>query len=137
MTDHWTARLPKDSCDDAVAWAGGYATAEAAWEACERGDWMAWLIARTEDRRRVVLALCDCARLAIEMAEGWTRGESSLQNVRAAAATTADTAAAAADVLAAMTTARTDTLKLCADIIRRYFPAPPVLAAVETARETA
>ena len=37
------------------------------WNACDRGDWLLWLAASAGvDRRLVVLAACDCARLALK-----------------------------------------------------------------------
>ena len=69
---HWTHKLTKlGACRDAVAWAGGYATADEAWAACERGDWMLWLAGRTsgnsgsDSRRLVVRAAAACARLSL------------------------------------------------------------------------
>ncbi|MHC4617176.1 MAG: hypothetical protein ACYTEQ_05415, partial [Planctomycetota bacterium] len=57
-----------------------------AWAECEQGDWLLWVAATVGvDRRKVVLAACDCARealvhvpdgeerprLAIEATEAW------------------------------------------------------------------
>ena len=90
-----------DACREALAWAANYADMHAAWAACDRGDWMLWVAARTGvDRKRVVLAACACARLAlvhvpygelrplraIETAEAWCRDEATIQEVRRAAA---------------------------------------------------
>lgn len=58
------------ACEDAREWVDAQPDAEAAWAACERGDWMLWLAGRlsgppgSESRRRLVLAACDCAELA-------------------------------------------------------------------------
>jgi hypothetical protein len=35
------------ACRDAQAWASAYADAHTAWDACERGDWLLWILART------------------------------------------------------------------------------------------
>jgi hypothetical protein len=105
------------ACRDARAWAAGRAATEDSWLACERGDWLLWIAARLGvDRRLVVLAACDCARLslhwipdgehrprlAVEAAERWARGEAEIEEVRAAAyaAACAADAAAAADACA-------------------------------------
>ena len=93
-TSNWTDDLWRlGACGDAVAWAAGFPDLGAAWAACERGDWMLWLAGRVSDkpmsdaRRPLVLAACECARLAlphvragddrplraIEMAERWAR----------------------------------------------------------------
>jgi len=127
----WTREL-RDlrACDEAVKWAAGFASLEAAWAACERGDWMLWWAGRvarhpeSESRKLLVIAACDCAekalaifeakrpgdnrpRKAIETAQRWARGEVgvTLDEVRAAAAAAyaayaADAAAYAADAAA-------------------------------------
>ena len=116
---HWTTRLPKDACPEAVRWCKTQPSLAVAWKRCERGDWMLWFAGRlsgepeSDARRHLVLAACECARLtlpifeaerprddrprrAIEMAERWARGGDgapSLAEVRRAA----DAAYAAAD----------------------------------------
>ena len=118
----WTRTLRRlGACSEAVEWARQYPELSTAWTACERGDWMLWLAgkcagsSRTTSRRRVVLAACACARLAlpcwerrypddrrphiaIETAERWARRESgmTLEMVRAAAAAAVAAAASAA-----------------------------------------
>ena len=93
----WQHRLVElGACADAREWAAPYATFAEAWAACERGDWMLWLIGRANAappdsvaRQQLVLAACACARLvlshvtageqrplrAIETAERWANGE--------------------------------------------------------------
>ena len=34
----------KEVCDDAVAWLANFVSPAAAWDSCERGDWMLWLL---------------------------------------------------------------------------------------------
>ncbi len=127
------------------------------WQKCERGDWLLWLAARLDiDRKVVVFAACQVARTAlihtedpralqcIEVTEGWTRGEKTLEEVRAArtdAAYAADAAAYAADADAAdaayaaayaadaadaadaaADAARKESLKASAKIVRRHIP---------------
>jgi hypothetical protein len=160
------------ACDPAVAFASNYSTLQDAWNACECGDWMLWFASRRNVKREtLVLAACECARLAlphtkdprvlacIETTERWCRGEATILQVREArayayayaaayaayaadaadadAAAAADAAAdaayadaAAADAAAAYAAyaadaARTKTLKLCADIVRKHFPTLP------------
>ena len=119
--------------------------AETAWRACQRGDWMLWLCGRlsgkpwSECRRKLVLAACACARLAlvyvpageqrplraIELAEMWARGGRVTRQAildAACAAYAAD--AAAADAYAAY--ARNQILAQCADIVRTHYPTAPV-----------
>ena len=104
MTEHWSEKIPKDACEEAVDWARTQPTLAAAWAKCTRGDWMLWLLAQgtkqgSEHHKRLVLCACACARLsleyvpigeerprkAIEAAERWARGEATIEEVRAAA----------------------------------------------------
>jgi len=88
---------------------------ETAWAECPRADWLLWYAARKvgieggPTHQQVVLAACACARTslrfvpagevrplqAIETAEGWCRGEATIDDVREAARA-ADTAVWAA-----------------------------------------
>jgi hypothetical protein len=40
-TSRW---FGKDVCDEAVAWLANFVSPAAAWDSCERGDWMLWLL---------------------------------------------------------------------------------------------
>ena len=103
---HWTEALRRrDACKDAVAWCEQHDSFAAAWAACERGDWMMWLLGElsgppeSDSRKKLVMCACACARLAlrhvpcgderprraIEVAEAYCRGEATLDDVRAAA----------------------------------------------------
>jgi len=70
------------------------------WEACVRGDLLLWLAARIGvDRKLIVKVACLCARealihitvgdprprLLLETVERWTRGEATVEDVRATA----------------------------------------------------
>lgn len=96
---HWSDALPRDACPEAREWCRTQPDYPTAWETCPRGDWLLWLAERSDvNRRLLVLAACDCARLslryvpagetrplrAIEAAEAWTRGEATLEEVRIA-----------------------------------------------------
>ncbi|MCK5022761.1 MAG: hypothetical protein KAS04_01175, partial [Candidatus Aenigmarchaeota archaeon] len=92
------------ACPQAVEWAKDYPTLQQAWNNCERGDWMLWLVGKqsgppkSKSRKKLVLTVCKCARLslkyvtkgekrplkAIQTAEAWANGDSSisLQDVR-------------------------------------------------------
>ena len=49
MKKHWSEKLVAlNACTDAVAWARKQASAAIAWKECRHGDWMLWLIGRTE-----------------------------------------------------------------------------------------
>jgi hypothetical protein len=93
---------------ESVGWVGRKSL-RTAWRLCDRGNWMMWLAGRVDvDRRLLVLAACDCARLAlrhargpgalhaIETAEAWTRGEATIVQVRTAAYASARAGRAAA-----------------------------------------
>ena len=100
------------ACGESLEWLGDRNLAQT-WAECERGDWLLWLAAKAGiDRKRLVMAACACARLAlvhvrigeerpriaIETAEAWCRGEATIEQVREArkAADAADAAAYAA-----------------------------------------
>lgn len=128
------------ACDEGVEYARSYRTMQEAWDKCERGDWMLWLLGRlagppeSKSRKKLVLAACACARLslrhapadekrplaAIEMAEAWARGRGgvSLDDVRR----TSDSAYGYA---------RKKTLLQCAEIVRSMYPKAPRLKGEE------
>ena len=107
------------ACKEARKWAEGKPLAEV-WESCERGDWMLWLCGKMAGEKgwptkeQTVLAACACARTAlrfvpadeerplraIESAEKWARGKTTLKEVRTAAADAAAAAAAATSAYA-------------------------------------
>ena len=190
-----------NACHKAVKWAKKQKNPQQAWDNCERGDWMLWLICKTiagksmsDKRKHLVLAACDCTELAlkyvvggedrprktIEIIRKWAKGDNSiserdLRNVAAAAYATyaayaadadadaaayaaaaaaaaaaayaadaaayaaaayaayaayaaadADAAAADADAAAYAAAAKYETLKQCANIVRKYYPNPPI-----------
>ena len=126
---HWTDRLVKmGACSDAVAWGRKYPTAQKAWTACKRYDWMMWLLDRanvTGERtggpghRKMVRLACLFARstlkhvskgerrplLAIQAAERWARKPSDAARAASAAASAAAWAAASTAAWAASTAA--------------------------------
>ena len=58
-------------CQDALQWAANYTNPVQAWNECPRGDWMLWLLGKTNhsnpwtDGRKALLACClDCAETA-------------------------------------------------------------------------
>jgi hypothetical protein len=133
-----------NACLEAVAWAKTQSGPVSAWRSCQRGDWMLWLagkLCKTEDDRKLlVLAACECARLslpyvqagdtrplvAIETAEKWARGEgATINDVRKAAADAAYYAAYYA-AYAAYAASYTEALAQCADIVRKHYCAAPL-----------
>ncbi len=169
-----TERLTEiGACSEAISLYGKYGDDfQLAWNECTRGDHMLWLLGKQSGapesvgRKQLVLIACECARLAlpytkdprvlacIETAEKWTRGEATINEVRAArrAADAADAAYAAAAAAyaadaayaayaaaaaayaadaadaayAAYAAARKKTLKQCADIVRKHVPNSPI-----------
>jgi hypothetical protein len=126
------------SCSEAVKWAKPYATLQAAWDACERADWMCWLLVHLHPHTtgQVRLALCACARtalkyvpageerprLAIECAERYAMGQ----------ATDAELAAAwDAAWAAAWDAAWVAALKDMSVVVRRMVPDPEHLPKLE------
>jgi hypothetical protein len=110
MENNWTRKLKAlGACSEAIEYAKQHETFSVAWEQCERGDWMLWLAGKiTDDRKALVKAACECARLAlpyvrkgelrplraIVTAEAWTRGEATIERIKAAASSAASSAAA-------------------------------------------
>ena len=153
------ARLPESPCGEAEKWAEGRNADEAAYLACERGDHMLWIAeVLGVDRRLLVLAACDCAertlrfawaqdvpvlRETLRVARAWTRGEATIEEVRAveaaraaAAGTWAREEARAAG--AASRAAREEAAaawaaehRACADIVRRHIPWSMIAPLVE------
>lgn len=121
---HWSdALLELNACEEAVLWARDYATFEAAWATCKRGDWMLWRAGRvagppwSESRRPLVRAASACVRLALpvwearypedrmlryclDLADQWAHGEDVQQDDLLAA----NTSPHAANVVAAAAT---------------------------------
>lgn len=100
LKPHVAELLDLRACSDAVSFADGFQSLQAAWDACERGDWMLWLAGKragarargSEKRKQLVLAACACARLALpHVRTGETRS----------------------------------TFKQCADLVRQFYPEVP------------
>ena len=65
-----------EACDSSINWleSHNFPTLQDAWNACERGDWMSWLIEHTmeevgdmEQHEKLVLAFIECLGLCKEM----------------------------------------------------------------------
>jgi len=107
---------------EAIKWAETQPDPQTAWDNCERGDWMLWLLGKlsddpySESRKKLVLTACQCARpslkyipegeerplKAIETAEAWANGKNgvSLEDVKIAAADAAAASIAYASYVA-------------------------------------
>ena len=107
-----------NACSEAIKWMSEFeGTTKQAWQQCDRGDWMLWLLGKVNaDRKLMVLSACQCARLvlhlnkdirvitAIETAEAWAKDETTLEELdRAAWAAEAAAWAARAAARAART----------------------------------
>ena len=145
------------ACRDAAEYCAKFDTLEAAWLACERGDWLLWFSAkRGVDLKIIVRAACECARLAlphtkdprvlscIETAEKWTRGEATIEEVRvlrsvaeAAAASAAASAAAASASAAYAAYAAASAAASAADAAYAAASAPAAAAAYAPAAAAA
>lgn len=166
-----------NACDEAIEWLSEFAgSPEEAWLQCERGDWMLWLLDELQaDRKKLVWTACQCARpalqfipsnesrpkQAIKVAEAWTKGEATLEEVQVAveaveaaeagwgawaaakaaawAAWAAREAAWVARMAARMAAeaAWAASLKLSADIVRQNFNYEEVLELIKEYHETA
>lgn len=152
MKPHLALLRSLDACSEAVTWAETQPDLQTAWTQCHRGDWMLWLAARLDiDRPTLVLAACDCAEeavrhcgedealavvWAIDAARRWARGETDLDEVRAAsaaayaaAAYAASDAADAADAAADAT--RSVSLAQSARLVRARIPWAVIARAVK------
>lgn len=105
-------------CCEAMNWLTSYQDAQKAWDGCHRGDWMLWLLGRLiepntgDEHKRLVFTAAQCARLAlphtkderalicIQTVERWTRGEATIDEVRAARIDTVNATNAANDIAA-------------------------------------
>ena len=138
-----------NACQDAIEYSEKFSTLQKAWNECNRGDWMLWLLGRlsgppdSESRKHVVLIACKCARLslkyipkdekrpleAIQTTEKYSNGKATFEEVKKAfaaataafaASTASDSAAASASATAA--SVKEDILKKCSNIVRKYHP---------------
>jgi hypothetical protein len=103
-----------EACDEAIEWAKDYDTLQQAWDNCQRGDWMIWLINEMEwsnekDLRLMAVAFARQVQHlmndqrsinALDVAERYANGEANIEELTAAwvAAWAAGVAARAARV---------------------------------------
>jgi hypothetical protein len=70
------ARLERmNACGESLDWLHGLTceTAEEAYAACERADWLLWLAGRAGLRQQCVTLACDYAERVLPIAETWLR----------------------------------------------------------------
>jgi len=113
------------ACHEAVEWARKQPSRQAAWDKCDRGDWLLWILGYTckpnsAQHKRLVLAACKCARLslrhvpkgenrplaAIRTAERWSAGMATIEEVRDAVADAYNAAADAYNAASSAAAAR-------------------------------
>jgi hypothetical protein len=110
------------ACSDAREWVKTQKSAVAAWENCERGDWMLWLAKKLSvDDRKLTMAKYHCAAQVLHLMKDprslaamaaslqYANGEITREELNAYAAT------------AAAYAARSESLKRSADICRQYL----------------
>ena len=119
MKTHINALEKISACHAAVAFADKYETAQAAWDACQRGDWMLWLLGKLagpvdSDSRKKLFGVCaevaelvlpiyekrypgdNRVRECIDTGKRYAAGTATLEELRKARDTAAAAAAAAA-----------------------------------------
>ncbi len=98
MKNNWIEKLKEqNACRDSLAWTSKQESPQAAWNACERGDWMLWAWGRncgkvgSKSHRQLVIACVGCSRTSLkyvkdkeikklvkkslDTTERWARGE--------------------------------------------------------------
>jgi hypothetical protein len=99
-----------DACDEAIEWAKDYDNLQQAWDNCQRGDWMIWLINKMEwsnDKDLRLMAVAFARQVqhlmndqrsinALDVAERYANGEANIEELTEARAAAAAVAAWAA-----------------------------------------
>ena len=135
-----TTKLEKlSACSDAIEWVKTQIDPEAAWDNCERGDWMLWIAKKLDiDDRLLTLAKATCANQvrhlmtdqrsidALDACFRYAKGEITREELNTFADADADDYADAASASAyyadaAASAARQDSLKKSADICREIL----------------
>ncbi len=94
MKNNWIDKLKEQgACKESLVWASEYESPQAAWDACEEGDWMLSLWANycgkngSDSHRKLVLACIECARIDMQfknsdnllnLIERWAKKESGI-----------------------------------------------------------
>ena len=87
-----------DACDDAIEWAKDYDNLQQAWDNCQRGDWMIWLINKMEwsnDKDLRLMAVAFARQVqhlmndqrsinALDVAQRYANGETTVDELKAA-----------------------------------------------------
>jgi len=136
------------ACSAAIEWAKTQPDLKTAWQNCERGDWMIWLVFRVSgdgespERKKAVLTLCDCVTAnmvgpskALDILKDWAKEGNILVRPTNCAtnisrifdAAFSFSAANAADDASAATHATPDTAyeQKTVDTIRKHYLEPP------------
>jgi len=110
MNKHWSDKLAAlTPCSPAVEWAREQPSEATAWQTCQRGDWMLWLVGKLDtsapysDEHLSREQMLQLSRNALDVITQWAGGKS-IDRARLDAA-----------------------FSKCADIVRQHYPRPPRL----------
>jgi hypothetical protein len=147
--------IAMQACSAACKYAEQFSDLQAAWNACERGDWMLWLLGRVDtsepwsDARKPLLAAAlDCAETSkhlwkpatiagVATLRKWIAGETSLTEAKQAREDLYAAAAAAATAAAYAAYAATATAAAATDATDAAYAATATATATATAAATA
>ena len=111
------------ACEEGQQYAANFSDPQEAWNSCDRGDWMLWLVGalsgqpESEERKKLVMTACECVRLAVlpiqnrehenvilkclETTEKWSKNAATIDEVKQARTNAYAANAYAADAYAA------------------------------------
>jgi len=143
MKEHAVYLKKLQACHGAIKWANDYPTLQQAWNVCERGDQMLWLLGKqsgspeSESRKKLLLTVCKCARVSlkyiksiqtlksIQIAEKYAKGIKGVtlkDVINIATPAIAYVADATDPAVGAYVVAPQKFLKECAEIVRDDYP---------------
>ena len=140
MRDHVKMLRAIGACEEAVEYARGYVTLQAAWDTCPRSDWLVWLLdelcawptgAREECERAWAPAEAEYRRAWAPAWAEYRRATAAAwaEYQRATTAAVAEreraTAAAVAEYRRATAAAEAEYQRATADVVRRLVPIAP------------
>ena len=142
-----------NACEDAQAWADSQESYEKAWEICERGDWMLWIVRNQNvDLKKRIKAKTECAKLvkylmkderslkALYVAEDFYNCDASREVLEAAYVDAADAVAdavAAVDAVDAIYAAAAAADAVSDDVVAAAADAFAAVAAADAAADAA
>ena len=154
MSIQWQDHFTEEPCRDALEYLETQEDIQAAWQNCKRGDWMWWALRHSTNpqnaptkelsvsfarscAKRAGSAADAAAAYAADAADAAYDADAAAAAAAAAYAAYADADAAAAAYAAAYAAyaaaaaaaayaTEYETLKQCANIVRKYYPNPPI-----------